>query len=105
MARVPYIEQLSAKLAEAYAKVQPGVTVVLPKKDAKMSYTATVSDVTSGKADIILVSRELTAAENAAVAGTLIAKDIFTVFDNNAHLTYNVAWYEDKMIEDYTAEK
>ena len=105
MARVPYIEQLSAKLAEAYAKVQPGVTVVLPKKDAKMSYTATVSDVTSGKADIILVSRELTAAENAAVAGTLIAKDIFTVFDNNGHLTYNVAWYEDKMIEDYTAEK
>ena len=105
MARVPYIEQLSAKLAEAYAKVQPGVTVVLPKKDAKMSYTATVSDVTSGKADIILVSRELTAGENAAVAGTLIAKDIFTVFDNNAHLTYNVAWYEDKMIEDYTAEK
>ena len=105
MARVPYIEQLSAKLAEAYAKVQPGVTVVLPKKDAKMSYTATVSDVTSGKADIILVSRELTAGENAAVAGTLIAKDIFTVFDNNAHLTYNVAWYEDKMIEDYTAAK
>lgn len=105
MTRVPYLETLSAKLAEAYAKVQPGVTIVLPKKDAQMSYTATVTDVTSGKADLILVSRELTDVENAAVAGSLVAKDLFTVFDNNAHLTYNVAWYEDKMIEDYSAER
>ena len=105
MARVPYIDALAAKLAAAYAKVQPNVTIVLPKKDSKMSYTSTVAEVTSGKADMILVSRELTAAEEASVAGSLIAKDIFTVFDNNGHLTYNVSWYEDKMIEDYTTEK
>ncbi len=105
MLRVPYMDTFLAEVVSAYKQVQPNVTLELPKKDKDQTYSATVSDVIGGKADVWLVTRELNANEAKSVNSTLIATDLFTVFDSFGHLTYGIEWYENKMIEDYTNNK
>lgn len=101
-----YFEPTMRELAAAYEELYPDVDVVVPERDRDNVYQVNMSEVANGTYNIGLMSTDISDVYiGLGLTGTLIATDYLEVFNNDSHLTYTVSWYENKMVEEMTAEK